>query len=43
MNGKNTDERLSYSVCDLLLPLKVELEDKYEVILDKGTLDAMLP
>ena len=43
MNGKNTDERLSYSICDLLKPVKTELEGRYEVILDKGTLDAMLP
>lgn len=34
---------MEYIVCDLFEQLEVGLTDKFEVVLDKGTLDAMLP
>lgn len=44
MASKNLKkEKLHYQVCDMLQPLSPELHGKYDVILDKGTLDAILP
>ena len=36
-------ERLKYQVCDLLKPIAEDLEGKFDLVLDKGTLDAILP
>ena len=44
MRGKNLKkEKLTYKVCDMLKPLPQELMGKYDVVVDKGTLDAILP
>jgi hypothetical protein len=34
---------MTYQVCDFLKPIPAELARKYDVVLDKGTLDAILP
>lgn len=34
---------MEYTVCDLLKELEEPYINKFDVVLDKGTLDAMLP
>lgn len=34
---------MEYVVCDLLEPLGERFINKFDLVLDKGTLDAMLP
>lgn len=34
---------MEYAVCDLLVPLEKQYCGVFDVVLDKGTLDAMLP
>jgi hypothetical protein len=36
-------EKLSYQVCDMMQPIAEGLIEKYDVVIDKGTLDAILP
>lgn len=36
-------EKLTYKVCDMLQPLPQGLLGKYDLVVDKGTLDAILP
>jgi len=36
-------DKIMYEVCDLLQPVGAEHQNKFNVIVDKGTLDAMLP
>lgn len=44
MRDKNAKkEKLTYQVCDMLKPLPQELLGNYDVVVDKGTLDAILP
>ena len=34
---------MEYLVCDLLEPIEERFWSKFDIVLDKGTLDAMLP
>ncbi len=44
MRAKNVKkEQLTYQVCDMLQPVGAELSGRYDVVVDKGTLDAILP
>jgi hypothetical protein len=39
----NNKDKLTYGVCDMLKPLKEELGNHFDIAIDKGTLDAILP
>lgn len=44
MQAKNqAKDRLKYEVGDLLKPIPQEMAGKYDIVIDKGTLDAILP
>ena len=44
MQAKNqAKDRLKYEVADLLKPIPQEMVGKYDIVIDKGTLDAILP
>jgi hypothetical protein len=44
MQAKNqSKEKLTYEVCDVLQPIKEQLIGQYDIVIDKGTLDAILP
>ena len=39
----NPHSNVSYEVADLLKPVSKDLVSKFDLVVDKGTLDAMLP
>lgn len=41
--AKKLTEKLEYRVCDLLKEISSDFLGKFEVVIDKGTLDAILP
>lgn len=44
MQSKNqAKDKLRYEVGDLLKPIPQEMTARYDIVIDKGTLDAILP